>query len=148
MGLEDTSAQKHLAENKNSLQKPRLLSPRQKGLRQGVVLMMAGIIGTPLIMFLSLEFGLKPTWTLFYAVLTLLGGLMRLGYALIFEESLAPQLQSDNFHQLSVQPAEKEIPLLNSHPVQPGAWMDDIDYPADDQKAARSQPKADKHQGS
>jgi eukaryotic-like serine/threonine-protein kinase len=111
------------------------ISPRQKGIKQGVILMIAGIIGTPLIAFLSLELKLKPTWTLIFAVLTILGGIMRLGYALIFEESSAPSLLMDENPNLLLNRDEKERSLSTNHFISPAYWMEDsIDSIRSDEK--------------
>jgi eukaryotic-like serine/threonine-protein kinase len=130
----------HLTQNKQ-LQKSettadfkKSLSPRQLGIRQSVVLMMVGAVGTPLIAFLSLEFGLKPTWTLFFAVLTIFGGILRLGYALAFEESDSGNKLIKGEPEPTLQINEKETQLLNEQPASPGDWMKDTTYSIQEQK--------------
>jgi serine/threonine protein kinase len=127
MELKEIPGERHLEENKGAFGGQKSLSPRQKGIRQAAVLIMSGVIGTPLVVFLSLELKLKPTWTLIFAVLTILGGLMRLGYAVIFEESWTPAILSDNLPKSSIHDREKEMPVLDSRSVPPGSWMDEVD---------------------
>jgi eukaryotic-like serine/threonine-protein kinase len=122
------------------------ISPRQKGVRQGAILMMLGVVGTPLIAFLSLELKLKPTWTLIFAVLTILGGIMRLGYAAIFEESSSPNELDDGVENSALPAGEKEPRRLNDHHVSPGSWMEDFTYPAGDERAARTPKKAGRNE--
>lgn len=102
------------------------ISSRQKGIRQSVILMMLGIIGTPLIAFLSLELRLKPTWTLIFAVLTILGGIMRLGYTLIFEKSSTQNILDSGIENSVLQTSEKKTPLLNNQLPPLGYWMEDL----------------------
>jgi serine/threonine protein kinase len=117
---------------------------RRKGVRQGVFLMMLGVVGTPLVALLSVGLKWKPTWMLIFAVLTILGGFMRLGYAFIFEKPL-PQNDPDDVVQSSAPEAkEKESRLLNERFFSPGTWMEDFNYPADDD-AVKSSRKADQN---
>jgi hypothetical protein len=139
LSTEDQANQK----NTPALVTDKSISPRQKGIRQSVILMILGVVGTPLVAFISLEFKLKPTWTLIFAVLTILGGIMRLVYALIFEESLSPNRLNDGVQNSRLPAEEKEPRLLNNHFVSPGSWMKDSTYSAGDDDAAQFAKKTD-----
>jgi serine/threonine protein kinase len=110
------------------------ISKRQKGIRQAVFLMMIGVIGTLLIAFLSLEFKLKPTWMLIFAVLTILGSIMRFTYALVFEET-SQVILNNRVENSTFQADEKEIPQINNQFIPPGYWMEDSTYSVRDDKA-------------
>ena len=63
------------------------LSPRQKGQRQGAMMMLLTLLVVPLIAFITLNLEIMPT--LFIpstAVLLFVGGLLRIVYAGLFEE--------------------------------------------------------------
>jgi eukaryotic-like serine/threonine-protein kinase len=100
-------------------------SPRQKGIKQAAALLMSGIVGTPVIIFLSLQFGFKPTWVLIFAVITFLGGIMRLIYAFLFESSKPQNLQIKRVRGEYLNQLNNESHPLNNQPVSPGYWMDD-----------------------
>jgi hypothetical protein len=65
-------------------------SPRRKGVRQGVLLMMIGIFLVPLFFMLSEMTGIKDE-TAMLGMLVFLGGFLRLIYA-FFEDAAPPQL--------------------------------------------------------
>jgi serine/threonine protein kinase len=119
------------------------ISARQKGIRQAVFLMMIGVIGTLLIAFLSLEFKLKPTWMLIFAVLTILGSIMRITYALVFEEN-SQNILNNQVENSSFQADEKEISLLNNHFIPSGYWMEDSTFSVQDDDKASIQKKTEK----
>jgi serine/threonine protein kinase len=131
--------------NKEDLDNRNQLSPRQKGVRQSVILLMAGLIGTPLITFLSLEFRLKPTWMLIFAVLTIFGGMMRLGYTLIFEKSVAQINQFNDIEDLPLEIGNKETPQLNNSFIPPGHWMGDSTYSVLEKDSTKFKRKTDKN---
>lgn len=60
-------------------------SPRRRGVRHGTVLMLGGMIATPLVGMLYVMLGLPPELVGLVAVLFFIGGLMRLLYAVAFE---------------------------------------------------------------
>ncbi|MEJ7710777.1 MAG: hypothetical protein WKF84_13140 [Pyrinomonadaceae bacterium] len=62
------------------------LSARQKGLRQGVLMLFLGAILTPIAGIISAEFDLSPILFAIIAVIGILGGILRMLYAVMFEE--------------------------------------------------------------
>lgn len=74
----------------------RQLSPRQKGIRQGAMLMLSTMLFVPLVVFISVfitgapEFFIPATAVIFFV-----GGLLRIIYALMFEESAPPAATPD-----------------------------------------------------
>ena len=77
---------------------PRELTPRQKGIRQGAMMMFSTMLVVPLVVFVSVfittraEFLIPTT-----AVILFVGGLLRIFYALLFEEN-APQAAAPPAH--------------------------------------------------
>jgi hypothetical protein len=64
---------------------PGAMSPRRKGIRQGGTLMLVGIFLIPMLAILHGAIGLPAEYILF-GVLAVLAGLLRLLYAVIFED--------------------------------------------------------------
>ncbi|MFL6227966.1 MAG: hypothetical protein ACJ741_04205 [Pyrinomonadaceae bacterium] len=64
---------------------PGAMTPRRKGIRQGGTLMLIGVFLIPMLAILHGVIGLPGEFTLF-GVLAVLAGLLRLLYAVIFEE--------------------------------------------------------------
>lgn len=68
------------------------LSPRSKGIRQGALLMLSTILLVPLSGIIGVVvLNLNPAIVGVIAVTCFLGGLLRIFYALLMEESVAPQ---------------------------------------------------------
>ncbi len=69
----------------------RKLSPRQKGIRQGAMLMLSTMLIVPLVAIISIFIFDKPEFFVPIAAITcFMGGLLRIIYALMFEDSGAP----------------------------------------------------------
>lgn len=70
----------------------RKLSPRQKGLRQGAMLMLSTVLIVPLIVFAILLFDVDQLIPLIplAAVVCFVGGFIRIAYALMFEDAAPP----------------------------------------------------------
>jgi serine/threonine protein kinase len=100
------------------------LSPRGKGIRQSVLLIMAGAVGTPVIFFLSLALKLSPSWTMIFLILTIFGGVMRLGYALLLEES-EPEDEPRKKDEATIQIEGRQISQSDSRHIPGGSWMED-----------------------
>lgn len=67
------------------------LSPRQKGIRQGAMMMMSVALIVPLTVFLLVGmFGFPRVMIPLAAVLTVIGGLLRMMYAMFFEDNSTP----------------------------------------------------------
>ncbi len=61
------------------------LSPRQKGIRQGVALMLIGLIVTPILAIIAASSSMPVKVVPLVAVITFWGGILRMLYALIFQ---------------------------------------------------------------
>lgn len=69
----------------------RQLSPRQKGIRLGAMMMLSTMLVVPLVVFISVFFTGAPEFFIpATAVILFVGGLLRIIYALMFEESASP----------------------------------------------------------
>ena len=69
----------------------RQLSPRSKGVRQGALLMLSTILLVPLVGIMGVVvLNLNPAIVGITAVTCFLGGLLRIFYALLMEEAVAP----------------------------------------------------------
>jgi hypothetical protein len=67
------------------------LSPRQKGIRQGAMLMMSTMLVVPLVVFISVFITGAPQFFIpAAAVICFVGGLLRIIHALILEEAAPP----------------------------------------------------------
>jgi hypothetical protein len=74
---------------------PRKLSPRQKGIRQGAMLMLSALFIVPLVGIIGVALiGLPGEIAGVAAVTCLMGGLLRILYALLLEEKEAPDAQA------------------------------------------------------
>jgi hypothetical protein len=85
---------------------------------------MAGLVGTPVLLFLSLALKLSPSWMMIFLVLTIFGGIMRLGYTLLFEKS-EPENESNKKDQTTIQIDGRQISQSNSRSIPAGSWMED-----------------------
>jgi hypothetical protein len=69
----------------------RQLSPRSKGIRQGALLMLSTLLLVPLVAIISVFFLGSPEVLVPVTAITLfVGGLLRIFYALLMEESVSP----------------------------------------------------------
>jgi hypothetical protein len=69
----------------------RQLSPRSKGIRQGALLMLSTLLLVPLVAVISVFFRMGPEVLVPVTAITLfVGGLLRIFYALLMEESVSP----------------------------------------------------------
>lgn len=74
---------------------PRKLSPRQKGIRQGAMLMMSTLVVVPIVIFLGVALLDLPGELIPLAgVVCVMGGLLRILYAVLMEDG-QPQAEQD-----------------------------------------------------
>ena len=66
---------------------PNTISPRKKGIKQGGILMLSGLIIVPLVALLAVALNIDPTLVAVVAILTFWGGLLRIIYAALFEST-------------------------------------------------------------
>lgn len=65
-------------------------SPRKIGLKQGLFLLLLTFLVVPIVGMLSRAIGISPALTGVTAVMLFIGGLLRMVYALMFEDAEAP----------------------------------------------------------
>jgi hypothetical protein len=82
---------------------PGKLSPRRRGVRQGLLMLLIGAILTPILGILS-DVGFPEILVAITAIIFFWGGIIRMIYAAIFEESASS-------------PAQQSIPSAYSPPV-------------------------------
>ena len=71
----------------------RQLSPRQKGIRQGAMLMLSSLVVVPIVIFLGVAMlGLDGVLIPLAGSLCVMGGLLRMLYAIFFESEFQPGL--------------------------------------------------------
>lgn len=71
----------------------RQLSPRQKGIRQGAMLMLSSLVIVPIVLFLGVAIlGLNGVFIPLSGSLCVMGGLLRMLYALFFESDFQPEI--------------------------------------------------------
>jgi hypothetical protein len=71
------------------------LSPRQKGVRQGVMIMLSTLVIVPIVIFLGVAIlGFHGALIPLAGALCIMGGLLRLLYAVFLEENAPPQLRA------------------------------------------------------
>jgi hypothetical protein len=105
----------------------RNLSPRQKGVRQGAMLMLSTMLVVPLVVFISVFItGTPEVFIPASAVICLVGGLLRIFYALLLEETAPQESLPATPAQTYVPPAappnylghsERALPRAQSQPV-------------------------------
>nr|AUN37213.1 hypothetical protein [uncultured bacterium] len=109
-------------------------SPRKKGLKQGLFIFLLTFLAVPIAAMFSQAVGLRPVLAGITAVLFFMGGILRMVYALMFEEA-GPSVFVDTaspayLHQA---PAHGALPPQSTYPVdhfnQPAAgnWRDTND---------------------
>jgi len=71
------------------------LSPRQKGMRAGVMQMVSGLLAVPIVAILSHNiFGFQELLIPLAALITFVGGLLRIIYAKLYEDD-TPEMEAD-----------------------------------------------------
>lgn len=118
---------------------PKAISPRKKGVTQGGMLMLSGVLIVPLLAILSDALNFGEMIVAISAIITFVGGFVRLIYALIFESGV-PVVSKDEglldaFKQNLIEKAKgkKELPPQQTEPVstyvppQQGNWRDTKD---------------------
>lgn len=74
---------------------PRQLSPRQKGIRQGAMMMLSTLVIVPIVIFLGVAMlGFDGVLIPLAGSLCIMGGLLRMLYAVFFESDFQPELPS------------------------------------------------------
>lgn len=113
-------------------------SPRKRGLKQGVFLFLLTFLAAPLMGMISLALNIEPFLVGIAVVVCFIGGLLRMVYALMFEEADPTVASSDNFldaaqHHLNRSPGMAALPPQRSFPIsnyaapKTGNWRDTND---------------------
>ncbi len=115
-------------------------SPRKRGVKQGAMVMLVGtFLFVPLFAILSAEFDLSPAVVAITAVLSFVGGLLRIIYALMFESSVPGENTLEENMSATVQnalnkpksvkalPPEHSVPASAYAPPAAGNWRDTND---------------------
>lgn len=90
---------------KHEPQTEQQISPRRKGVKQGVMLLMLGIVITSLLGIFNTYLGTPELFVALSAIIFFVGGPLRLLYALIFEEGAKK-------HYIYLQPGVPAPPLV------------------------------------
>lgn len=118
---------------------PKAISPRKKGVKQGGMLMLSGVVIVPLLGVLSSLFYFDETVVGLAAIITFLGGLVRILYALIFqsgvpvvseEEGLLDTVKQNLIEKAKgakALPPEQSVPASSYIPPEQGKWRDTDD---------------------
>ena len=87
------------------------MSPRQKGIRQGAMLMLSALLIVPLIIFAVILFNWNALIPLvpLSAIVCVIGGMLRIAYALMFEHDGSAQRFASDFSM----PAQLNAPVRN-----------------------------------
>lgn len=114
-------------------------SPRKRGLKQGLFLFLLTFLAAPLMGMISLALGTEPIGVGIAVIVCFVGGLLRMVYALMFEEAAPTRgASSDSFldaaqHHLNRTPAigalppERSVPASQYVSPQAGNWRDTND---------------------
>jgi ribosomal protein L37E len=97
------------------------ISPRQRGIRQGAMLMMSTMLVVPIIVFAILLLHVDKLIPLIplSAVVCFVGGLLRIIYALLFEDVAPPSAQASVNTSASSAPSELNSPSHNAQALPP-----------------------------
>lgn len=98
------------------------ISDRRKGVQQGVMLIMLGIVLTPLLAVLSSYLGTPEMFVAISAIACFVGGPLRILYALIFEEGALHQphyIVQQNYAPPPTMPAASFQPQGRTHAALP-----------------------------
>lgn len=99
------------------------ISARKRGIKQGAVLMLFGMIVVPVIAIIAVASHSEPWFVILVSILTFWGGILRMLYAMLFEsknvsaenESILPEFVSKRFS--SKQKKLKELSPAQTIPV-------------------------------
>lgn len=115
---------------------PKPDSPRKRGIKQGAWVMLVGcFLIVPLIAITSAALHFSPLFVSIAAVLSFVGGLLRIVYAAMFESGVAPVglAPADNFMQIGSSAVRGSLGPQTSAPVSDlrmpsaGSWRDTND---------------------
>lgn len=123
----------------NMLGDPESISPRRRGIRQGLMIMLLSIVLVPLTITISIALGLRPPLSVIVAILTLGGGFLRVMLAVLFESGIPSEKTSEpnvvsraktllgKKQSPNALPPPQEIPASGYIPPKEGSWRDTND---------------------
>lgn len=115
------------------------ISPRKKGLRQGLFVFLLTFLVVPIVSILTIWLGAEPFAVAISAILLFVGGLLRMAYALMFESSglndttLEQKVLAKSQQLLNKQPQANVLAPQQSIPISAyiappeGNWRDTND---------------------
>lgn len=118
---------------------PKAISPRRKGVTQGGMMMLTGVVLVPLLGVLSSLLNFDETVVGLAAIITFLGGFVRILFALIFqsgvpvvaeEEGLLDTVKQNLIEKAKGKkelPPQQTIPASSYMPPEQGNWRDTKD---------------------
>lgn len=118
---------------------PKPDTPRKKGLRQGGKVFLSGFLIVPLLAIISIFVNAEPFAVAIAAILTFVGGLLRMIYALIFESNdpMEKTLEENVYQSAQTMlnkrkdakelPPQQSIPTSTYVPPTAGNWRDTND---------------------
>lgn len=116
-----------------SFSAPGAMTPRKRGLKQGLFIFLLSFLVVPLISILTIAVRAEPFAVIISAIILTVGGLLRMAYALMFESNSPAELASGETglaaQQLSSRPSAAALPTADvrsaSDYMSPaGAWRD------------------------
>ena len=103
-------------------------SPRRRGIKQGLFLFLLVFLVAPLMALLTLALRFEPFLVAGGAVLCVVGGILRMIYALMFEEGASTQPAANVVNILPATENRGSLPPTQQQPassyVAPGSWRD------------------------
>lgn len=109
-------------------------SPRRRGIKQGIFMFLLAFLIVPLTAVLSLALNLEPYLPLISTILLGVGALLRVAYALLFEEGVPSNAGAAGESTLQGIPAnraalppQQSIPASAYGPPKAGSWRDTND---------------------
>ena len=114
-----------------------LTSPRRKGLKQGLFIFLLTFLVVPIVSIFTIAIRVEPFAVAICAVALLMGGLLRMAYALMFESTISPGAKNEpstvphNF--MPPRPVGAALPPQSTFPAQAyaappgGNWRDTND---------------------
>lgn len=115
-------------------------SPRKRGIKKGAWLMLVGmLLVVPLISVFHLLTDTEPFLAAIATIISFFGGILRMIYALMFEDSNAKQLTPNNIlpnanpqflsaAQNKILPPQQTLPVNDYVAPQAGSWRDTNDF--------------------
>lgn len=116
--------------------KPKKLSPRRRGVRQGLFFFLLSFLIVPLIAMISLAANVEPYFVFVAMLIFTMGGLLRVAYALMFEEAdaaaaypaIAGHSHPTQSNEPTALPEGTAVPAsLYAAPPATGMWRDTND---------------------